>query len=536
MIIKKIAFGASNEAFIEDRLTNGFNIIFSDDNNKGKTIVMQSALYALGNEPIFPSSFDFLDYYHYVQIILDDGTILESCRKGNSFIVKINDSISIIDGVSELKRFFKRNGFYFPVIVKNNVKRIVDPVLLYQVFFVGQDGKNSSTIFHDNFYKKEDFWNLIFVLAGLESETDGVIDQDEIKTKIDLLNEEKKILKSKNKIFKSSKNTSLDLVSQQRSNEAFEGKVKSITSLQNRIVELTKLRNRAASRKLANERTLDEIRSLNRADTSGSLYCIECGSDHIGYRSGDKSYTFDITDKDMRRNIIESIQDKINAYDEEVQNCILQLNELQRQLQTLLKEDDLSLEAVLLYKDEIVEASAADTRLIEIDAEIKALKASLSNDKKRSQEEADKRERLKTKIISLMNYFYKEIDPNGTLVFEDLFSKRKSVYSGSEETEFYLSKLYAIAKALGHTYPIMMDYFRDGELSTEKEESVLSIFGEFENQIIFTATLKKEEMGKYKGRKGIKAIDYSINADSHILSDKYKRRFKMIMKTMMVKI
>ena len=57
MIIKRIAFGDSNEAFIENRLTNGFNIIFSDDNNKGKTIVMQSALYALGNEPIFPSSF-----------------------------------------------------------------------------------------------------------------------------------------------------------------------------------------------------------------------------------------------------------------------------------------------------------------------------------------------------------------------------------------------------------------------------------------------------------------------------------------------
>ena len=57
MIIKTIAFGDANEAFIEDRLTSGFNIIYSDDNNKGKTIVMQSALYAIGNEPIFPSSF-----------------------------------------------------------------------------------------------------------------------------------------------------------------------------------------------------------------------------------------------------------------------------------------------------------------------------------------------------------------------------------------------------------------------------------------------------------------------------------------------
>ena len=61
MIIKKIAFGDAEEAFIEERLTSGFNIIFSDDNNKGKTIVMQSALYAIGNEPIFPSSFEYKD-------------------------------------------------------------------------------------------------------------------------------------------------------------------------------------------------------------------------------------------------------------------------------------------------------------------------------------------------------------------------------------------------------------------------------------------------------------------------------------------
>ena len=82
----------------------------------------------------------------------------------------------------------------------------------------------------------------------------------------------------------------------------------------------------------------------------------------------------------------------------------------------------------------------------------------------------------------------------------------------------------------------MMDYFRDGELSSEKEEIVLSTFGEFKNQIIFTATLKSEEMGKYKGRENIKAIDYSPNEDSHILSSKYKRKFDVIMKSMMVKI
>ena len=40
MKILKVAIGNSNEAFIEDKFTEGLNIISSDDNNKGKTIVI----------------------------------------------------------------------------------------------------------------------------------------------------------------------------------------------------------------------------------------------------------------------------------------------------------------------------------------------------------------------------------------------------------------------------------------------------------------------------------------------------------------
>ena len=39
--------------------SNNLNIIFSDDNNRGKTIVLQGIMYALGNNPIFPESFNF---------------------------------------------------------------------------------------------------------------------------------------------------------------------------------------------------------------------------------------------------------------------------------------------------------------------------------------------------------------------------------------------------------------------------------------------------------------------------------------------
>ena len=59
MIINKIAVGNNVEAFVEDNFSSGLNIISSDDNNKGKTIAIQSMMYAIGNEPTFPTTFDY---------------------------------------------------------------------------------------------------------------------------------------------------------------------------------------------------------------------------------------------------------------------------------------------------------------------------------------------------------------------------------------------------------------------------------------------------------------------------------------------
>lgn len=64
MKILKIGVGNHNEAFIEKNFCDGVNIISSDDNNKGKTIVIQSMMYALGNEPSFPATFEYRNYIY----------------------------------------------------------------------------------------------------------------------------------------------------------------------------------------------------------------------------------------------------------------------------------------------------------------------------------------------------------------------------------------------------------------------------------------------------------------------------------------
>ena len=99
MRILQTACGNLNEAFIEDRFTDGVNIIFSNDNNKGKTIIFQGMMYALGNDPIFPSGFDYKSYYFYTSIEVN-GDIYEFLRHNNSFAIKFGDRVSVFDDQS----------------------------------------------------------------------------------------------------------------------------------------------------------------------------------------------------------------------------------------------------------------------------------------------------------------------------------------------------------------------------------------------------------------------------------------------------
>ena len=79
MIIKAIYIGNSEEAFILENFQNGLNIISSNDNNKGKTIVIQSILYCLGNIPAFPTSFKYENYF-YILYVEQRDEIIKICK------------------------------------------------------------------------------------------------------------------------------------------------------------------------------------------------------------------------------------------------------------------------------------------------------------------------------------------------------------------------------------------------------------------------------------------------------------------------
>ena len=537
MKIRKVAVGNAAEAFIEGNFTNGVNIISSDDNNKGKTIVIQSMMYALGNEPTFPTSFEFQKYYYYIEFE-EAGIIFKLCRSGDGFVLKRESTVLIFDNVSELKRYWNRNIFPLPSIAKNQLLRIVDPVLYVQLFFIGQDKKDTSNIANHGFYNKQDFIDMLYAYAGLIGEQLPQERIDEIKSHIITLSDEKKLLLQQHKILKSKK-TPVSYLSAESDRLAFGKKIESLERVQNKIAELRKARNSVSTRKSKWEHTINELRSLNRTISCGELRCMDCNSTNISFSTGESvqtSYSFDVSTVEMRNEIIHSISEKISAYSEEIERLSAEIIIEQERLQSLMDDESVSLESIVAYKKDIFSASDAEARIKEIDMEVATLKSQLLASENASIETQEQRVALLSAIIGKMNELYHQIDPDGNIIYSSLFTQRNEVYSGSEATIFHVVKLFALQFVLRHSFPIVIDSFRAEDLSTGKENTVLEISKSIDKQVILTTTLKHEEIGKYDDLPDVNHINFQSHTPSKILDGAFVESFVALLNDLSIEI
>ena len=91
--IKQILLGNSKEAYVLSGFTDGLNIISSDENHVGKTIIMQAAMFALGFDPLFPASLHYTNYIYIVDIERD-GQPISILRSKNTFAIKLENPLS----------------------------------------------------------------------------------------------------------------------------------------------------------------------------------------------------------------------------------------------------------------------------------------------------------------------------------------------------------------------------------------------------------------------------------------------------------
>ncbi len=530
MIIKRVALGNSAEAYVEERFQDCVNIIFSDDNNKGKTLVMQGMMYAMGNQPIFPKSFNYHANYFYCKVEVNQEEV-EFLRRDSTFVVKKQGKYYTFDSSTELKYFLvDENLFDIPKICKDGHMVIADLDLFYQSFFVGQDKRNPSNIINPGYNNKKDFINMLCSMNGYpimnmdENNEDNIQRMKQIRSDIATT---KKLLK----LIKKNPDVSgyVDKYGDTTQFDNFRIKVK---ALHNDIAEFKKKRSMEFNRKVKLESLVQELNSLNREIEQGKVICAKCGSDKIIYKT--RGLSFDVSNSYVRKQILSSISYQITQKEEIIREYSYQLQQLQDELKTILQEVPVELHRILLFSEMILSEIDYDNKLKKLYEQLEELKTNVKNSSDLEMEAQKKCKEMKKDIVFQMNKLYKEVDPTGKTVFDDIFTKKNETCSGSEEQEYYYSRILALNDYFGHSYPLLIDCYRSGEISSQKEDIMIKNFMSRNKQVIITSTLKMEEYDAHKYdhyKYNANVIDYSNNESSKLLQAEYVEQLRDIVES-----
>lgn len=527
MIIKEVAFGNLNEAFIEKRFENKTNIIFSNDNNRGKTLLMQSLIYSIGYESIFPNSFNPKKYYFYSKIEFNN-SIFEFLRKGNSILVLNNESFNIFNTISEFKYYFDKEIFQLPKIDKNGEQKLVDLSLFYELFFLGQDNRNTSNLIVKGQNNKVDFLNMIYSLLGVSISKSNKYDIENLKKEKSIIENKIKTEIRKIKVIKQNPEIAT-FISSASNNSDFKNTSNQLKELHLSITDLKKQRNREENRKIKLQNLISELSSLNRSLNEGKVKCLDCGSTKIIFSNED--FEFEVSNNYVRKNIIESIKNNITIKFEIIEELNQNIYREQAQINKLLESSTPEIKNYILFQDEITDSKDVDIIVSNLQKELDEIEKQIQNNEIKTSSNKDLQKNILSNIILEMKNFYSKIDPQGLLIFEDLFTKTGETYSGSEGQEYYFCKLLSLNKILSHKFPIIIDSFREGELSSSKETLMLNEYTDLNKQVILTSTLKDEEYeaDKYYNIKNLNVIDYSMLADSKILQSDFVTEFQKIL-------
>lgn len=305
-----------------------------------------------------------------------------------------------------------------------------------------------------------------------------------------------------------------------------------VKKLHSEIAEFKKRRNLEYNRKEKLEVLVQELNSLNREIEQGNVICAKCGSDKIIYKS--KGMSFEVSNSYVRKQVLASIAYQISQKEEIIREYSYHLQQLQDELKKILQEVPMELHRVLLFSEMILSEIDYDNKLKELCEQLEELQAKDKSTYDSGKEAKQKCKEMKEDIVSRMNKLYREVDPQGRTFFDDIFTKRDETYSGSEEQEYYYSRVLAINDYFKHSYPLLIDCYRSGEISSQKEDIMIKNFISRKKQVIITSTLKEEEYTAHKYdqyKDTANVIDYSNNESSKLLQPQYAGQLRTIVES-----
>lgn len=526
MIINEVAIGNEKCAYVEKRFLPNVNVLYSNDNNKGKTILLQSISYALGASDVFPDGININDYYVYVSCTINK-KLIEIVRKRRDFFVLVNKELNIFDSVSEFKYFYNKKIAELPKYFKDGREKIADFPLYYELSFIPQDGRNPSNIINKTGTNKVDFLDMLANIMNSGYKND--LDLSDIENEIKLKKKQQSQLSKKIKCTFENKEIFSGL-SVTYDREKYELTSKRLSELESYMSELKRKRTLETNRKMKLVSLISELNSLNRKLNEGYFICAECGSERVLYKKNDT--VFDTSNPDVRSNILNAITLQIKIKQEQIEELNIEINKIIEEKQKELKDIPESANDYFLYLREYKNVENTLEQLDKIEKELELLikkKKSIIEINESSKENYKK---MIQNVIIEMNRLQSLIEVNTSTVYKEIFTTKTKIFSGSTENEYYFCRTVALSNVLKHDLPIIIDSFRDGEISSTKEMEMLNIFKNMGKQVIISSTLKDEEYigeSKYANIDGINTLDYEIIKKYNLLDYKYVDEFKSIL-------
>lgn len=344
------------------------------------------------------------------------------------------------------------------------------------------------------------------------------------------INDIKTEIKDLSKLQKLAKRTpQVSMIANSNTDRAvYEETKRRVATINERITENQKKRNKETSFKVRLESLISELNSLNRELEVGRVACGECGSKKVIY--GNRDFAFEVSNQDIRSEVITTIKNEISLKDEIIIELTREINNDQlimtRELEIVPKD----IKTIMLQHEEILADAQIGKRITQLTSDLIYNQAILDTLFEKNITSSAKKTALTEDIVKKMQSIYQEMDPEGGLIFDGIFSKKGMVYSGSEGQEFYFSKIVSLKELLDHPFPIIIDAFRDGELSTAKERYAITRINELTGQKILSSTLKQQEYDHniYSTFESVNAIDYSKNPTSKILNREDVKIFKEV--------
>ena len=524
MIIKQMAVGNNVEAFVSCKFSNGKNLIYSNDNNKGKTIILQSIVYALGTDPLFPKGFDYANYSYYLEIE-HAGISTYIYRFKDKYMILHKGEIVSFDDESSFKKWFDLNIFALPKIIKDDKVIICDFELFTKIFYLSQDRRDTSSL-SSSYFKKDDLVNMIYSMSGCSNiEIDNTYNEN-VKKRKELLKEKSSLIRKTMllKTYSKEANTVFDIADKEQLEESLE----LVEKINTEISNLKRRRTLLYSRLSKNNNTISEITSLRKNIEDGKFVCGDCGSTNIKYYF-DKDISFDVSNDEMRRNIVSNLKNTIEIIEREIFEIDTELEIKQSQLKDAIKGDSVNPIDLIILKPDIINDLNYDERLKEIRIKVNEIDELLKEYVSKLEINKGAQKDLDNKLKNKITEIYCQLEDSQNEQIDSLFTKGSELYSGSESTIFLISRLLAFQDVLKHSYPLIIDGYREGEVSSPAERRVIDYLLKTPNQSIVTATFKDEEYHKYDNNGLIFRIDLSSVESKHLLSPNYVSVFNELL-------